>query len=290
MDLPELVVVGNQFHLKPLLYLVNSDRKFYLLTLSQQDVRFFEANHYDIQEVTVENMPSNLEAVLLMQDNSEKGVQHRISTSRGGTANSAQHPGESHGQGNPMRDRHQADILQFCYAVDQALHEQLRDKQAPLILAGVEYLHPLYREANTYPHLLSEGITGNQELTNLKELHHQAWSIVSPLVQQQQQEAIALYQQLAGENVTQASGDIKEIVPAAYYQKVDTLFVPLGQQIWGKFDPDTMEVDLHPEPQPDDEDMLDFAAVHTFLNGGQVYTVEAAQILNNQSAAAIFRY
>ncbi|HIK04385.1 MAG TPA: hypothetical protein IGS40_06670 [Trichormus sp. M33_DOE_039] len=288
MDLPELVVVGNQFHLKPLLSLINSDRKFYLLALSQQNVRFFEGNHYEIEEIQVENMPPNLEAVLLIQDNSEKGVQHRIATTRGGTANPFQHPGEFHGQGSS--DTHQADILQFCYAIDQALHEKLRDEQAPLIVAGVEYLHPLYREANSYPHLLKEGITGNQELTNLKELHHQAWSIVAPMVEEQQQQAIAFYQQLAGEDVTQASGDIKEIVPAAYYQKVDTLFVPLGQQIWGKFDPDTMTVDVHSEPEPDDEDMLDFAAVHTFLNGGQVYTVEPAQIPNDQPVAAIFRY
>jgi hypothetical protein len=29
------------------------------------------------------------------------------------------------------------------------------------VLAGVEYLLPIYREANTYPHLLAEGIHGN---------------------------------------------------------------------------------------------------------------------------------
>ncbi|UKO97226.1 baeRF7 domain-containing protein [Nostoc sp. UHCC 0870] len=290
MESPELVVVGNKFHIKPLLHLINSDRQFYLLTLSQQDVRFFEGDYYDIKEVEVENMPKNLEEVLLMQDNSEKGVQHRMATSRGGTANPAQQPGQFHGEGSPEMDRPQAGILQFCYAVDKALHDKLRDKQAPLIVAGVEYLHPLYQEANTYPHLLEEGITGNHEVTNLEELHHQAWPIVSPLAQQKQEEAIALYEQLAGEDVVQASGDIKEIVPAAYYQKVDTLFVSLGQQLWGKFDPDTMTVDLHPEPQPDDEDMLDFAAVHTFLNGGHVYTVEPEEMPNNQLVAAIFRY
>ncbi|AUS99057.1 hypothetical protein CLI64_00820 [Nostoc sp. CENA543] len=290
MPVPELVVVGKQFHVKPLLHLINSDRKFYLLTLAQQNVRFFEGNHYDMQEVTVENMPPNLEAVLLIQDNSEKGVQHRIATTRGGTANPFQHPGEFHGQGSPEHDRHQAGILQFSYAIDQALKEKLRDEQAPLILAGVEYLHPIYREANTYTHLLPEGITGNQELTDLKELHHQAWSIVAPMLEQQQQQAIALYQQLARENQHQTSADLKEIVPAAYYQKVDTLFISLRQQIWGKFDPDNMTVDLHPEPQPDDVDLLDFAAVHTFLNSGQVYILEAAEILNNQPVAAIFRY
>ncbi|WP_066382510.1 MULTISPECIES: hypothetical protein [unclassified Anabaena] len=287
--LSELVVVGNQFHLKPLLHLLNRDRKFYILALSQKDVRFFAASSYDIHEVEVANMPKNLQQALL-EEELQKGVQHRIATSRGGTANPFQQPGTFHGQGSPDRDKHQADILQFCYAVDQAVHEKLRDEHAPLIVAGVEYLHPIYREANTYPYLLEAGITGNQEVIKPEELHEQAWSIVSPRLDEQQQAAIALYQQLAPEDTAQASDDIKEIVPAAYYQKVDTLLVSLQQQVWGKFDPDTLNVDLHSQPEPNDEDMLNFAAVYTLLNGGQVYTVNPEQMPDNQPIAAIFRY
>ncbi len=99
-----------------------------------------------------------------------------------------------------------------------------------------------------------------------------------------------LFQQLAGEGTGKASSDLKEIVSAAYYQRVDSLFVPLGQQIWGEFDPDTMGVDLHPEPEPDDEDMLDFVAIHTLLNGGTVYVVEPEKMPDSIPAAAIFRY
>jgi hypothetical protein len=51
-----------------------------------------------------------------------------------------------------------------------------------------------------------------------------------------------------------------------------------------------MTVDLHPEPEPDDEDMLDFAAIHTLLNGGTVYAVEPEKVPDEAPAAAIFRY
>jgi len=40
IEFQELVVVSDQFHLKPLLYLINNDGRFYLLALSQNDVRF----------------------------------------------------------------------------------------------------------------------------------------------------------------------------------------------------------------------------------------------------------
>ncbi|MBD2295780.1 hypothetical protein H6G06_20450 [Anabaena sphaerica FACHB-251] len=289
VEFPELVVVNEQFHIKPLLNLINNDGKFYVLALSQKDVKFFAGTGYSLNEVQVENMPPNLEAALL-EDNIQKGVQHRIATSKGGTANPFQHPGSVHGQGSPDQDKHQTDILQFCYAVDEALHEKLRDEKAPLVLAGVEYLFPIYQEANTYPHLLEETINGNPEIINLEQLHDEAWRIVSPSFQQDKKAAIELYQQLAGEGTGKAASDIKEIIPAAYYHRVDSLFVSLDEQKWGKFDPENTTVDLHPEPEPDDQDMLDFAAVHTLLNGGRVYTLESEEMPNGSTVTAIFRY
>ena len=49
---------------------------------------------------------------------------------------------------------------------------------APLVLAGVDYLFPIYREANTYPHLLDKGITGSPEELTIKDLHRQSLSLV----------------------------------------------------------------------------------------------------------------
>jgi hypothetical protein len=289
IEVQELVVVSDRFHLKPLLHLINNDGKFYVLALSQQEVKFLTGTRFGINEVEVENMPQSLDEAL-MEEEIQKGVQHRIGTSRGGSTNPAQQPGAFHGQGSPDRDKRQEDILQFCHVIDKALHEQLRDQKAPLILAGVEYLHPIYREANTYPYLQGEGITRRLELFQPEELHTEAWQIVEPLFHDSEKNAMELYQQLAGEDTGKASNEIKEIVSAAYCQRVDSLFVPVGQQIWGKFDPDTMAVDLHPEPEPDDTDILDFAAIHTLLNGGTVYVVEPEQMPDSTLAAAIFRY
>ncbi|WP_071188593.1 hypothetical protein [Trichormus sp. NMC-1] len=287
-EFPELVVVGEQFHLKPLLHLINNDGRFYLLALSQKDVKFFEGTGYSLNELQVENLP-HLLAETLLEDELQKGVQHRIGTPRGATA-AAQHPGSVHGQGSPDREKHEEDILQFCYAIDGALHEKLREEKAPLVLAGVEYLFPIYQEANTYPHLLAESINGNPETINLGQLHDEAWRIVAPSFQENKKAAIELYQRFAGEGNGKASSDIKEIIPATYYQRVDSLFVSVGEQKWGKFDSETTTVDLHTEAEPDDEDMLDFAAVHTLLNGGRVYTLESDKMPNGATVAAIFRY
>jgi hypothetical protein len=288
-EFQELVVVDGQFHLKPLLHLVNNDGRFYLLALSQKDVRFFEGTRYSIREVEVENLPKSMDEALNYDETAQEG-QFRIATSRGGTSNSMVQPGAFHGQGSPDRDKRQEDILQFCHAIDGALHEKLRNQKAPLVLAGVEYMPPIYQEANTYSHLVEESITGSPETMTPEELHDKAWQFVEPLFHQAEQQAMERYQELAGADTGKTSNDIKEIIPAAYFQRVDSLFVPVDQQMWGNFDPDTMTVDLHPEPEPDDEDLLDFAAVHTLLNGGTVYAVELEKMPDKTLAAAIFRY
>ena len=73
----------------------------------------------------------------------------------------------------------------------------------PLLLAGVEYLLPIYKEANTYPHLIDTVIKGNPDLLSADELHKSAWEIIRPLFQAAQEEAFAHYQQLAGQEANE---------------------------------------------------------------------------------------
>ena len=52
LEVPELVVVSERFHLKPLLELFG-DGVFYLLALSQNDVRLLQASKYSVSDVTL---------------------------------------------------------------------------------------------------------------------------------------------------------------------------------------------------------------------------------------------
>jgi hypothetical protein len=49
-------------------------------------------------------------------------------------------------------------------------------------------------------------------------------------------------------------------------------------------------VRLHEAAEPGDEDLLDFAAIHTLLNDGTVYAVEPEKMPDESSWAAVFRY
>lgn len=71
---------------------------------------------------------------------------------------------------------------------------------------------------------------------------------------------------------------------------METLFVPLGIQIWGRYDEINNQVLVEDQPGSENEDLLDFAAAETILNSGQVFAVPRAQMPGEGDVAAILRY
>ncbi|HLF89899.1 MAG TPA: hypothetical protein VI451_13195 [Anaerolineales bacterium] len=277
----ELVVISNRFHLKPLLPFFTSDGHFYILAFSQNQVRLLEGTRHTVDEIELESMPKSM-AKALQYERFDKQLQFHTSTSSG----LGSRPAMFHG--HDISDEAKGRILRWFHRIDDELPNLLTGGQSPIVLAGVEYLFPLYTEANTYPHLVDKGIPGNPEELTPEQLHTQAWTLVQPIFMQAQEEAAARHSQLAG--TVQTTVDVKEAVLAAHHGRVDVLFVAVGVQMWGNFDPSTYTVQVHQNPEPGDEDLLDLAAIQSILNGGTVYAVEPEQVPDHAPLAAVFRY
>lgn len=286
-DFEELVVVAGRFHIKPLLPLLSGDGRFYVLALSQNEVKLLQGTRYSVSEVDLEDVPESL-AEALRHNDPEKRLQFHTGTPTPG--GKGKRPAIFHGHGVASADDPKDYILRYFHQVDEGLHDLLRGEEVPFVLAGVDYLLPLYKEANTYPHLVDKGIEGNPEELSAEDLREQAWVIVHPLFLAAQKEAAVRYRQLAGAGSGQASNDLKQVVPAAYHGRVETLFVAVGLQQWGTFEPATSLVHLHEKAEPGDEDLLDLAAAHTLLNGGTVYAVKPEEVPDDAQLAAVFRY
>lgn len=267
----ELAVVSHRFHLKPMLPLLSGDGEFCLLALSQNEVRLMHGSRFRIEEVTVENLPRSL-ADALKYDVVTKQLQIR-SGGPAGSGKAALFHG--HGVADDEKDR----ILRYFRQIDSGLQEFLSKKQVPLVLAGVEYLIPIYEAANTYPQMLTDAVRGNPEDSRPDELHRQAWAIVEPHFTRSRDDAAERYQALSGTGRTMDA--IDQIVPASRDARVETLFVAVGLHEWGAVDGQ--------EPGQE-EDLLDYAAIQTYLNGGAVYAVRPEEVPGGGSAAAILRW
>src|SRR4030042_5582678 len=144
----ELVIVTDRFHIRPLLPLLRGDRRYYILALSQNKVRLLQGTHYSVSEVSLADVPENL-ADTLRDDDSWKELHMHSALSGKGTLSAITHGDEVDSKEN---------IRRYFRRIDRGLNELLRKERAPLVLAGVDYLHPIYKEVNSYPHLMDEGI------------------------------------------------------------------------------------------------------------------------------------
>jgi hypothetical protein len=274
----ELVIITHRFHIKPLLPLLSGDGRYFVLALSQNKIRLLQSTHYSVSELDVADLPENL-AETLRDDDSWKDLHMHSALSGKGKLSAITHGDEVDSKEN---------IRRYFRRIDRGLHELLRNERAPLVLAGVDYLHPIYKEVNSYPHLMDEGIAGNPERLSAGELHELTWTIVRPYFQKAQQEAVNRYKEFASSG--QASNRIRKIIPAAHHGRIELLFVVPDLQQWGTSDPGTDEIHLHKKEKTGDEDLLEFAAIQTLLNGGTVYMVGAEKMPDIGPLAAVFRY
>lgn len=274
---PTLSLVTERFHLKPMLRALSSAGQFYLLTLSQKQARLFTGTRYELHELNAPDWPLSLAETL-----GEEEFQPQLQARSLGRQGSAQH---GHGEASAAaQDR----ALRFFRQVDARVREQLKHEQAPLVLAGVEYLLPIYRAANTYSHLLPDGISGNPDRMTTADLLQQAWALVHPHHLQSREQAATQYQQLRGTGRT--TNRVSEAVTFAAQGRIGTLFVPVGVHRWGSFDAAEYKLEMHDEAQPGDEDLLDLAALQTLAHGGTVYVVQPDQMPDGAMAAALLRY
>ena len=282
----EELQTGNGFYIKPLLPSLGRGIRFYVLALSLNKVRLFEGNADSMDEIQL-NFPTSMEEAL-RTDEPEKYLNLHsgsinLGQGKGGT-------GVFHG--HDPSDQDKTNIRRFFQSVDDGLNDLLdaSQKNIPMVLSGVDYLLPIYREASSYQILLEDAILGNPDREKLKDLHTKAWKIVQPLFEESQKKASEKFEQLNGQNSDLAVKDIKTAVKAATFGQVETIFVPLGRQKWGRYDTENNQVISKAEPGTEHEDLFDLAATQTILNSGQVFAVPPEKMPGGGEVAVILRY
>ncbi|MFW5720208.1 MAG: hypothetical protein ACOCXT_04245, partial [Candidatus Dojkabacteria bacterium] len=173
--LPELVIVNERFHIKPLIQYISEDNPYYVLALSLKDVRLFTCDKFRCEEIDLEGIiPKSIDEAF-QYEKTEPHLQQHSGPQAGN--NSAMF----HGQGRGKDDKHDREF-RFFRIIDKGIHRIVQEKQAPLVVAATEEHFSQYKnEANTYQHLFTDGyVKGNPENKKSHDLHAQAWSVVEP--------------------------------------------------------------------------------------------------------------
>ena len=280
-DFEERVVLDRRFHIKPLLPLFLKNERFYLLFLSRKDLRLFVGTRYDLAEKELPETPTSLEEALKIDDPERELQYHAIAAGKTGDG------AIFHGH-HPETDQ-EANLKRYFHLVFAGLMRAIGERSEPLILAGLDYLHPIYHQANSYRNLLEEGISGNPDQSDLEELHQRAWNVIKERIANNRAQVLDHYHSPASD---QTSEKLEEIIPVAYHARVDTLLIDLDHVVWGSYDLNSDSLHLAEENDPGSRDLIDLAVIHTLLNGGSVQMLSKGDLKEqaNAGAAAILRY
>lgn len=287
IEFEPLLVISHHFHIKPLLPLLSQNGQFYILALGLNQLRLLLATRDTVEEMELVDVPTNMEETVV-GDAEESPVDFHVSYHN--PHNSGSSTLIFHGQGNQSQEEKNPKVLRYFHLVDRGLNTLLEGEIKPMITVGLDYLLPIYQEANTYPYMLKEGVSGNAEGVKISELHQRAWEKLAPIFAEDKKEHRQRFLELAGMQSDLAATDLTAVVKAAHTGQVDTLYVPLNKEVWGKYDPQTHKVELGEEQTPGNKDLLDDAAVQTLSKGGTVYALPAAEIPGGGDLAAILRY
>lgn len=276
-------IVGEKPYTQPLLPLMVDDGQFYILAASQHNVTLYQATRDSVQSVDLGDTPQSIE-VALRYDDPEPTLQGHT-TSRAGTPTGEQKAFNGQGGGD---DSENTDILRFFHLVNDGVMSAISGQNVPLVFVGVDFLFPMYKSANKYPHLMDDAVGIQPDTLSPEEIRDRALSIVEPYFSKDRKAASENYGSLLDKE--QATEDLEGVLNAAFNAQIDTLFIAKGEQKWGSFNVTNRELTLSEQSSDESEDLLNLAATQAMNTDAKVYVVDKEEMPTNSPAAATLRY
>lgn len=277
----ERAMVAPHFFIRPLLPLFAKDRVFHILALSQKDVRLLRCTTTDSAPIELGGVPTSFDAYM----NTAKPDHVRDNRATAG-------PGVGHSKGimfgtvSDTEDK-QEYLAHFYKEIDRAVGNSLKDGKSPVVLAGVEYEVSLYRGLSEYPCLVEQAVQGAPNSLKGGEMHARA---LEALEQRYVSRVDAFLEQYNHKSGGLGIHGIKDVVLAAHDGRVYILLISDSAETRGRFQEDLHQVKVREDGAPNEEDLLNDAAVQTILHGGQVLVAPNNRMPSGAAMAALLRF
>ncbi|WP_219114168.1 hypothetical protein [Janthinobacterium sp. UMAB-56] len=280
---PELAIVADSFHTKPLRQWLQSIERYQVLALSLQQVQLFEGDRNVLDALALApGVPHTMAAAL----GDELTEAHSSVSSYGGTGGG--HMAMHHGQGG-KKDQVDGDAQRFFRAVARAvLEHHSKPSGLPLMLAALPEHHHLFREVSHNPYLMASGLMLDPTGLSADALRQRAWEVAAPQQEEQHTAWGDAYAEAAAHGL--GSENLSEVAHAAVSGRVSTLLIEAERQVAGRIDGTTGRIDHAELGNPHVDDVLDDLGTLVEKMGGQVHVLPAAHMPCSTGVAASFRH
>lgn len=274
----ELFNVGERFIITPIIPATIFDGVFYLLALSKKKVRFLKSTNSDIESIELDDMPTNYKDFMRYYV-----MQKQVQVHSGAPGRSSVYHG--HGIGTDDERKH---LENFVNAIENKVTSYLKNRNEPLLLAGVDKITSLYHSKNQYNLLKKPVIKGNPDRVNDKDLKNKAWNIIQKYYKEEIRDDLNKFGHLS--DTTKTSTDLHDIVKSAYLGRIDTLFIAQNKMRWGVYDRSKNLVHVQEVAKTESVDLFNESAIETIQGDGTVYVIPKEQMPAGTDIAAIYRY
>jgi hypothetical protein len=282
-SVPDLAVVADHFHIKPLRRHLQSDERYQVLGISLDHIRFFEGNRHSLGEVALTSeVPRTIEEALGLNVTDP----HSTVASYGGVGPGRVAMHHAHGA---KKDETDSDTERFFRAVDRSILEHYsKSSGLPLILVGLPEQNQVFRRISKNPSLMADGIKMNPDSISLDELQRMAWKVLEPDHDAKIAELTEEFEFARSKML--GSDDLKQIAKATASGRVKTLLIEANRQIGGRLDATTGQVELVDITHPDASDLLDDLGDLVEKMKGKVQVLPSARMPSKTGIAATYRF
>ena len=281
---PELAVVADSFHTKPLLRILQSADRYQVLALNRQEIKLFEGNREALDEIA----PAAGVPRTLIQALGEELTDPRQTVSAHGGRGSGHAP-MHHGHGG-RKDELDHDAERFFRAVDRAILEHhSKPSGLPLILAALPEHHHMFHALSHNPFLLSESVEVHPDaLASADEFRKRVWQTIEPRYLARLDELVDTFRSNKSRGL--GADDLAEVARAVVGGRVATLLIEAQREIAGRVDASTGELEFDDLAHPELDDVLDDLGDAGLKMGSAVVVVPTERMPTNSGIAAIYRY
>ncbi|MEN9281489.1 MAG: hypothetical protein RL594_424 [Bacteroidota bacterium] len=277
-SVPEIAVVADNFHVKPLFRLLQTLEDYHVLCLTRESAQLFVGNRDGLQEVPFPTGSVLLINEILGEELSDPGFSRSNS---GGTDRIVPH--------TTIEDEVDKDTERFFRQVDRIVMEiASRPSGMPLVVASLPEQAALFHRISRNPRLVETSLTVNPFGIELRDLVDRVWQVMQPHMIAESRMLIEAYEEAAGH--ADGIDGIFAIAHAAVEGRIETLFVEDSRELPGKIDEATGTVIFDDLRVPDVNDLLDDIARIVLRHGGTVIVLPSEVMPTRTGAAAILRY
>jgi len=280
---PELAIVADSFHVKPLRRFLHFVGRYQILALSLSKIQLFEGDLGTLEEIEpAQGVPRTITDAL----GAELTEPHQTVASYGGVGGGIGPTRHGHGG---KKDEADKDAQRFFRAVDRAvLEHHSRPSGLPLLLAALPEHHHLFRSISHNSFLMEDALELNPFVLTTSELRERAWAILEPQYQTWLATLRDKYREAQSRGL--GSDELGEVLKGAAAGRVSTLMIASDREIAGRIVGDTGTYELADMNEANADDLLDDLAELVDKMGGEVLVMPAEQLPSKTGLAATFRY